>query len=287
MQNGPLSHRSQIWLGNRARDKFSEAIPRRIWTFWNSDEFPLIVRACFRSWRETNPDHEIICVTPTNAREYLKSLPENLESESPQRQSDFIRLCLMKEHGGIWMDATTLAFESLDYIHYLRNLADAEFIGYFHATKTTIAGFPLIENWFLASPPSSRFVTDWQAEFTYSIMHGSVKYVETVGKRIDIKQLQQGLPQAPYFSCHIAAQLIMRRDNPYRLGLIAAEDDAFRLARHCNWEEGKVISELTSAGGKPMGNIFKIIGRLWRPLEQALQDGKYDGSSIIGRLVQS
>lgn len=279
--------RGQVWLGDSTTQYF-EQVPKIIWSFWNSEEIPLIVKACYASWRLHNPDYEIRMLTPKSVLRYLSEVPVNLFSETPQRQSDYIRLALIAQYGGIWVDATVISFRSMDYVNLIMESSKSQFVGYYNGSHTTTHAYPLIENWFLAAPPRSQFVVDWLKEFTYSIVNGAGPYIKAVGKRYKIEELQQGLHTPYYFSCHIAVQVILRKRNEYRINLLQAEQDAFRLLRRQSWniEKIKVLFLTDPAPVEQLDiNITKLIGKVWRPLEEAIQAGEVKDGSALGNLL--
>ena len=46
-------------------------IPAIIWTYWNNDTIPDIVKRCIDSWAYHNPEYKINVVTPSNLYDYI------------------------------------------------------------------------------------------------------------------------------------------------------------------------------------------------------------------------
>jgi hypothetical protein len=274
------------WFGESAIRRSPPVIPKKIWSYWNTTDFPDIVVACARSWEVEHADYERIIVTPATLSSYLTAVPAFLMSESPQRQSDWVRLALLSRHGGIWLDATTLVFRSLNFVHEIQQQHALDFVGYFNRDKTHNAAFPMVENWFLAAPPNSPFVTDWLMEFDKSMRNGGERYVDEVSARHDIKNLLQGFDDRVYFSMHIAAQVCLRHPNSYALCLMAAETDAFKLAADLFWDVERIADSLTQLPTPlPDCNLLKLINLTWRPIEQRLRRGQCHSLSILGKLL--
>ena len=96
-----------------------------IWTCWlqGIEKAPLLVQKCIASMQRYAPDgYEVVVIDANNLSEYIK-LPEFITHKHKKgiiphaHYSDIIRLMLLKEFGGIWIDSTILLTDRLpDYI---------------------------------------------------------------------------------------------------------------------------------------------------------------------------
>lgn len=68
---------------------------------------PEICNICKDSWAKNNPDWNLVLLDETNLDDYtnLRSILPNVRT-NPANYSDILRIFLMKEHGGVWADAT-------------------------------------------------------------------------------------------------------------------------------------------------------------------------------------
>ncbi|MBD0679815.1 glycosyltransferase family 32 protein [Pseudomonas sp. PSB11] len=275
------------WFGDNARPDFTREIPKKIWAYWNSDSLPDTVNACIGSWKEKNPDHEVNIVTPSSIDSFLGLLPEGFFRNTPQRQADWVRLALLNKYGGIWLDATIIAFKSFAYIHKTQSIHGGELVGYFLRGKTTNAAYPLIENWFLAAPAGTKFINDWLNEFEKSMIQGADNYIKSLTE-YNIDHLRQGLQHPNYFSMHVAAQVLMRRSNQYVLTLIPAENDAYNIPCKLAWDVDRIVSFMTQNDNPTLDcNIFKMVGRVWKPLSEKIISGAVNPDSLIGKMISS
>lgn len=85
----------------------------KVWVLWlqGMENAPALVRRCFRSLEENLPDREIILLTEDNYRDYVTfpaHIQEKIDSGVITRthMSDLLRLELLLNHGGTWVDAT-------------------------------------------------------------------------------------------------------------------------------------------------------------------------------------
>lgn len=86
-----------------------------VWVCWlqGIENAPEIVRICYYSLKSKLNNKEIICITETNYKEYV-SFPEYIIKKidkgiiTKTHLSDLIRLELLENYGGTWIDATVL-----------------------------------------------------------------------------------------------------------------------------------------------------------------------------------
>ena len=88
---------------------------KKIWIFWwqGIENAPEIVQICYNSVKENLADWEIILVTEKNYSEYA-NFPSYIIQKLQKGQitlthfSDLLRLELLINHGGLWLDSTVL-----------------------------------------------------------------------------------------------------------------------------------------------------------------------------------
>lgn len=127
---------------------------RNIWTFWAGPKHH-IYNQCQISWREYAKDWKINIITPENMERYMdiSTLPSTLSQLPITAQSDIIRLNLLCQHGGLWLDATILLLCKLDWLRiYCKD-------SYF-CCKAYDA--PFVENWLIAvAKPHNPSLEKW------------------------------------------------------------------------------------------------------------------------------
>lgn len=90
-----------------------KARSNKVWVCWlqGIEQAPPLVQRCYRSLQENLPDREVILLTEDNYREYV-TFPEHIEKKlasgviTRTHFSDLLRLELLINHGGTWIDAT-------------------------------------------------------------------------------------------------------------------------------------------------------------------------------------
>ncbi|MCL2008423.1 MAG: capsular polysaccharide synthesis protein [Treponema sp.] len=93
-----------------------------IWVcWWDGDEsMPPIVKACFESIKINASTHPVKLITKHNYSEFVSFPPHIIEKLNKKiititHFSNILRMNLLFEHGGIWIDATVLAFNCISF----------------------------------------------------------------------------------------------------------------------------------------------------------------------------
>lgn len=92
-----------------------------IWICWwqGLDNAPLIVKKCVESIQKAFKDYEVIVIDDNNYKDYIQ-VPKWLEDKknngkiSKTHFSDFLRIELLAEHGGVWLDSTFYCLDKID-----------------------------------------------------------------------------------------------------------------------------------------------------------------------------
>jgi hypothetical protein len=189
-------------------------IPKKIWSYWdNPDKMPEVVRMSIDSWKKYNPDYEIHVLNKSDFKNYAH-IPNDILNhpnfkDSPARFSDLLRLFLIEEHGGIWIDASSLMYEGFDTW-----LPNAEcFLYVYNQGATSLPPKPIVESWFFAAAPHNDFIKRWRDEFaelksfaTVDAYVKSRKYMGVDFASIENKKLEN------YLAVYISAQKVLQID---------------------------------------------------------------------------
>ena len=113
-----------------------------------------------------NKDYKLRVLNKNTLTKFLPDLKFNDKvSLSPAHKSDVIRLCLLKDYGGIWIDVTTVFFHDLSWVQKKITDYPYDLIVFFRMVSTQDFNRPVIENWFLSAPPNTMSLIDWLMEF--------------------------------------------------------------------------------------------------------------------------
>ena len=133
-------------------------IPKMLFTYWHQGwkNAPDIVKRCAATWQQHNPAWDIFFLDSASVAEKVKLPPAVQTLNLPLTAlSDVIRICLLREYGGVWADATLWCTRPLDdWIEVVCNPSD------FFAYEKPGPDRP-ISSWFLAAGKECRIVDFW------------------------------------------------------------------------------------------------------------------------------
>ena len=94
---------------------------RMIWVCWLQGEanMPEIVRTCYNSVKANADGREVVLITSDNVEKYI-SIPKFIKDKvnngkmSRTHLADYIRISLLKNYGGLWIDATVLVTDKIN-----------------------------------------------------------------------------------------------------------------------------------------------------------------------------
>jgi len=129
---------------------------KKIWILWLQgwDSAPDLVRLCLESWEYHNPDWEIHMLDLKNIENYVDIASDISDwgDITPTGFSDVVRLYLLKEHGGVWVDSTCFCNRPLD--DWLPEHLNESFA--FQLSDVKVA------SWFIAAEKDSYVIDRWK-----------------------------------------------------------------------------------------------------------------------------
>lgn len=162
------------------------ATDKTVWTYWHSPEKPPIVDKCILNWSVVGGCTDIRCLDahsvynwiPEEKVAYFKTLTKN-----EANNSDLIRLYLLKEYGGIWMDASVFLTRDL----YSWMTAD---VFCFKADRFSKNGVVCLENFLIKAPQGHPFIEKWYDQCLEDFSDpnfdtNNEKYKKIIGKNAD------------------------------------------------------------------------------------------------------
>lgn len=261
------------------------AIPPIVWTYWTGAEPPLVVQRCIAQWRALNPGFSVRVLDDRSMGAYVGELPPGLAAQSPTRRADWLRLELLRRHGGIWLDASSILTQPLDWVLALQQASHSDFIGYYLDLYTSDPKHPVVENWFMAAPPGSPFITDLQREFTTEVVPRSgedyVAHLQSLGL---YASLLQKIDMPAYLSMHLALQRVLQAGVSYRLHLARAEDGPYFYHALGQWRRTPLKLRLMFSrirGALPP--LIKLRSPDRKRLDDYLSRGFFLQDSVVGR----
>jgi Capsular polysaccharide synthesis protein len=138
---------------------------KTIWLLWLQgwDNAPWLIKQVAESWEINNPDWNIEYVTLDNLHKYVHDIDyiydETKKIEAPAK-SDIIRLSLLKNHGGVWADATMLCMQPLS--SWTPEAVECAGLWMYHGNGAGMDAKNGPASWFIISEKNSLIINKWK-----------------------------------------------------------------------------------------------------------------------------
>jgi len=89
---------------------------RTVYIYWDGPCPSLIkiLRDLIYLHADSGKGYEVKLLNQENIRDYVNDLPECFPNFQPAHRADFARVCILRKHGGIWLDSDILTLGPLD-----------------------------------------------------------------------------------------------------------------------------------------------------------------------------
>lgn len=117
------------------------------------------------SWEINNPGWKIHYIDLENLKDYIDDVDYIYDVNkdiSPQAKSDIIRLSLLKNHGGVWADATLLCMQPLD--HWVYEAIEPAGIWMYHGHGGGMNRDIGPASWFIISKTNNYIINKWKED---------------------------------------------------------------------------------------------------------------------------
>lgn len=200
-----------------------------IWTYWNEDPLPEFISDCIDTWRKENPEYKINIVTNENLESFVGHSEANAiknwkYNDSPQRMSDLVRLSVLTKFGGVWLDASIICYESLDWTFS----EDPKKPKVYSIPELSTPEDPLIESWFISCcEPGDPFVKQWNEEFR------SVDQYDTIEDYVSQANVSmKGIDFPNYLLVYVCAKKVYKDLGPDSVEILNASEGPYNYHLH-------------------------------------------------------
>jgi len=200
----------------------NNGLTKTIWLYWDTPVMPTLLEKMkvynqdkLRGWAvnylNANTIHFYIP---------LWAYPSKYSELIPAHKADWIRLYLLYNYGGCWLDSSIILNkpEALAEI-YDRSAQVGSQLTVFQTEKNNKvfkhpsgADIPLvIDNWFIMAPKTSIIIKLWLEEFTRAIGMGFLAYKHmAINTGTDISSIHSSGPEDVYLTQHICIQYVLQ-----------------------------------------------------------------------------
>ena len=223
----------------------SYTLPKIVWSYWEKD-IPPLIQTILDDRARNLPGWKHIHLDGVTCRDYIHiPFPSRYNTLSPAHKADWIRLALLLQYGGCWMDCGIIVNrqEELDdmYRNSWASMSDCtgfylEKLLYQHNITT------YIENWFLMAPARSRFLHAVMKEYSAAIDIGFEAY-KTYAEHLPCPVHHIYSLFGTYLTQHVCIQVALHKVHPTIL-LYRAEDSMMKLNKECDFQSRCVMETL-------------------------------------------
>ena len=127
-----------------------------VWSYWDGPSNDLLDQS-LESWKKYFKDWEIKILNKKTIKNYKLLKPKNYNQLTPTIKSDVIRLNLLYQYGGLWLDRTIIINKPITWLKKYEKYSYFSFL--YNKQKA-------IENWFLMVPKkNNKYIKLWLDTF--------------------------------------------------------------------------------------------------------------------------
>jgi hypothetical protein len=227
-------------------------LPKQIYCYWHDLSNNSVINAHLMTWKKHVPsDWQINIIDNKNLHNFVsKEFIDKYIYLDPVRFSDFLRIELLLNNGGVWMDPgifiTNGAFLDIFHSEMITHKYDATLFEF--VVNTTMPHAPHLENWFIMAPKNSKLIKDLYTEFIKSENIGFLNYKNTViiPSKINISRTL-GYKDDTYLMQHAIFNYLFHTKprNYYYVNIKDSYDSMFKIqslhASMYRWNHKKII----------------------------------------------
>lgn len=130
---------------------------RNLFIYWIGKEYKLIkiLRDLIYSHSKSGKGYQVHFINQDNIKQYLPKIPDYFYNLLPAHQADFVRVNVICDYGGIWLDSDTLVIDNLDSLFDIVNEKDGFFIKENHQ---------ILSNAILGSKKKTTLMKEWKKQ---------------------------------------------------------------------------------------------------------------------------
>jgi len=190
--------------------------PRHIWTYWDTEEYPELVAACFAMFRIYNPGYTVTILHENTTLLPPPPVPQAGPPLTAQQKADWYRINALADFGGIWMDSSNIVVQSIE--HWV-NVSALELQGFNMPANARFNSEEIMENWAMASPTDCAFTKAWRDEFKLCLETGAEQFVAAQDPAV-----LGSLANNSYLDQHVSWVLTREAHPDYPYSLLSSTD---------------------------------------------------------------
>jgi hypothetical protein len=239
-------------------------LPKNIYCYWNNYEEDEFIKLFIENWKKKiNSDWNIIIIHKNNLNDYTHNKLDKYSHLDNTKFSDFLRLFLLKEYGGVWVDISTIIINNnfLDIYHKEMLDTKSDVLFYEYKDKTINSKYPYLENWFIIAPKKSKLICDLYDLFEKSFDDGFVKFKKNILMKsgMDLNNTI-GYDESIYLMMHACLNYLMYKGNNYKIIVKDASESMFKFQIETSWDNDKLKEKICDKNNYQSMYAIKLVG---------------------------
>lgn len=161
---------------------------RNVFLYWVGKEYKLIsiLRNLMYLHSTNGKGYNVVLITNKNLHDYVSEIPSYFNTMCPAHQADFVRVNVICEYGGIWLDSDTLVLDSLDTLFDIIEAKNGFFIK---------EGNTILWNGIFGSRPKTELMMNWKTKMIEKLnkKQGKIDWTE-IGNEL-LQNIQNEFPE--------------------------------------------------------------------------------------------
>ena len=229
-------------------NKIKYEIPKNIYIYWdnlkNNDIIQYFIdnikrKASLNNWK-------VYFITRENVHQFVdNNFYKKFINLNSVRFSDFLRLKLLYDNGGAWIDASTIIIQPTFLDNFrnkmIQNKCDVLLFEF--KEKTLHKNYPFLENWFIMAPKHSIFIKDLYDYFEKSYDMGFYNFKQKIlmPSKVDLNATI-GYGKKTYHMQHtLIHYMLLNNRNKYKICIEDADESMFKVQNNVDWNSDKLI----------------------------------------------
>ena len=260
-------------------NKIKYEIPKNIYIYWdnlkNNDIIQYFIdnikrKASLNNWK-------VYFITSENVHQYVdKQFYKKFINLNSVRFSDFLRLKLLYDNGGAWIDASTIIIQPTFLDNFrnkmIQNKCDVLLFEF--KEKTLNKNFPFLENWFIMAPKHSIFIKDLYDYFEKSYDMGFYNFKQKIlmPSKVDLNATI-GYGKKTYHMQHtLIHYMLLNNRNKYKICIEDADESMFKVQNNVDWNSDKLIFFIINNNKWNDFYAIKLVGKNRKAINNTNKD---------------
>lgn len=224
-------------------------VPYNIFFYWNDvNNSPIMKHFINHIHRKfQNTPWKVFFVSKKNLSQFVSpSFLQKYGQLNSVRFSDFLRLQLLYDYGGVWIDASTIIITPTFLDDFRNKLMKykCDVLLFEFKEHTINPKFPYLENWFFMTPKHSIFINDLKNYFDQAFSMGFYNFKKNILMKssLDLSNTIKYGKSTYHMQHALIHYMLLKHPFKYHLCIENASHSMFKAQNHVYWNHKELIN---------------------------------------------